>query len=615
MSQAGIVDIEGSHPQIPTMFITNNGTAIPIANTLEILGEVVAAYGVPLQTTGSGSTVTVVAQYASASASSSATHAGLASFNSTQFTVDANGFVTLNGSVVPETITGNTGGPLSPVAGNWNIFGSAVAAGTTPVQTAGSGNTLTVQVQRSQAIASTNATNVGLAAFNSTYFTVDANGFVSINGSAIAETITGNTGGALSPTAGNWNILGTSTAAGSTPVQTAGSGSTLTVQVQKAQAIASTNAANVGLAAFSSAQFIVDANGFVTLNGSGSGETITGDTGGAQSPTAGNWTFTGGTTGLTFAGAASVFTVTGVLVGANGGTGANNVTTATGTILRSNGTAFVPSTATYPNTAGTSGNVLTSNGTNWVSQAPAAASISITGDSGGALTGSAFTITGGTTGLTFSGAGTTETLTGTLGTANGGTNATSFTQTNGIVAYNGTRLVNYAGPQLSSAGIATNTSQPSFFVYMPATTTAVTGDGTQWFLGTVGGQTPTILYDQNSNISNSGGTYLFTVPVTGKYLFQCSLYVLNISVAMTLGNLSFYNFSVGGNFNLISVCNPGVTQGTSNQLSIAGSTIIQGVAGQQWGLSLIISNGLKAATIGGAGAGTYYSYWSGFLIG
>ena len=48
-------------------------------------------------------------------------------------------------------------------------------------------------------------------------------------------------------------------------------------------------------------------------------------------------------------------------------------------------------------------------------------SIDITGDSGGALTGSSFTFTGGSTGLLFSGAGTTETLTGIVNLANGGT--------------------------------------------------------------------------------------------------------------------------------------------------------------------------------------------------
>jgi len=52
-----------------------------------------------------------------------------------------------------------------------------------------------------------------------------------------------------------------------------------------------------------------------------------------------------------------------------GGTGANNAATS-GTLLRGNGTDFVPTTATYPATAGTSGNVLTSDGTNWTSVTP-----------------------------------------------------------------------------------------------------------------------------------------------------------------------------------------------------------------------------------------------------
>ena len=369
MSQAGIIDFIGTHPEIPILFVADVGSAVPIANTIELLGDVVAAHGVPLQTVGSGNTVNFNVQYASAAATSIPGNAGVASFSSTDFSVDANGFVTItaiagatqmgvdastapgtdpvvpdgggvitvtggqvaagttanviqtnslaantytiqiqrssaqaastigangvshfnsafftvdangfvsvSGTGIGQTITGQSGGPLSPTAGNWNIFGASVVAGTSPVATSGAGSTLTVNVQTAQAIASTNATNIGLAAFNSTYFTVDANGFVSINGAAVAQTITGDVGGPLSPTAGNWNILGTSTAAGTTPVQTSGAGSTLTVQVQKSQAIAATNANNVGVAAFDSASFTVDPNGFVSLVGGSSPALLT----------------------------------------------------------------------------------------------------------------------------------------------------------------------------------------------------------------------------------------------------------------------------------------------------------------------------------------------------
>jgi len=214
-----------------------------------------------------------------------------------------------------------------------------------------------------------------------------------------------------------------------------------------------------------------------TFQAGGSTIDITGDSGGALTGT--SFTFTGGTTGITFAGAGTTETLTGTLVVANGGTGAtaltqynvligNNVSAITtvapsatsGVPLISQGAAADPAfgtavvagggsgrttatayavicggtttTAAHQSIAsvGTSGQLLTSNGAGALPtfQTAGSASISITGDSGGALVASAFTFTGGTTGLTFAGAGTTETITGTLVVANGGTGLTSFTQ-------------------------------------------------------------------------------------------------------------------------------------------------------------------------------------------
>lgn len=86
----------------------------------------------------------------------------------------------VSGSTVGKTITGNTGGALSPVAGNWNIFAASTSPGTNPVSTAGSGNTLTVNVQKSQAIAAADITKVGLSNFDSASFSVAATGFVTL---------------------------------------------------------------------------------------------------------------------------------------------------------------------------------------------------------------------------------------------------------------------------------------------------------------------------------------------------------------------------------------------------------------------------------------------------
>lgn len=90
---------------------------------------------------------------------------------------------------------------------------------------------------------------------------------------------------------------------------------------------------------------------------------------------------------------------------------------------------------------GTTGQVLTGvTGADPVFAAPAASSISITGDTGGALVGNAFTFTGGTTGIVFNGAGTTETLGGTLVVANGGTGRATLTN-HGLLVGAGTAAI------------------------------------------------------------------------------------------------------------------------------------------------------------------------------
>jgi len=113
--------------------------------------------------------------------------------------------------------------------------------------------------------------------------------------------------------------------------------------------------------------------------------TFTGNTG---TPFSGNAvTISGGTTGLTFNASTPSLTMTGTLILANGGTSASLTAsnggivystasamailagTATANQILMSGTSSAPSwsTATYPATAGTSGNVITSNGTNFSS--------------------------------------------------------------------------------------------------------------------------------------------------------------------------------------------------------------------------------------------------------
>lgn len=81
-----------------------------------------------------------------------------------------------------QTITVQTGlTPVVPTANNINFNGAVVSAGTNPVRTDGTGvSTMALEVQTASAIASTDATRIGLSAFNSAEFSVDSNGFVSL---------------------------------------------------------------------------------------------------------------------------------------------------------------------------------------------------------------------------------------------------------------------------------------------------------------------------------------------------------------------------------------------------------------------------------------------------
>lgn len=148
-------------------------------------------------------------------------------YSSPNITID-----TAGGGVSVDSFAMQTGtSPVIPTAAGLVTFsGGVVAAGTNPVRTDGTGaNTMVLEVQTSQALAAADATKIGLANFDSASFAVAATGFVTASGTGLGKTITGNTGGALSPTAGNWNIPGNNNAQNGFATYTTGSGSTLTI--------------------------------------------------------------------------------------------------------------------------------------------------------------------------------------------------------------------------------------------------------------------------------------------------------------------------------------------------------------------------------------------------
>lgn len=128
--------------------------------------------------------------------------------------------ITVDNSTAPGT------NPVLPSGGNVTITGGQVVNSSLAnvIQTHSlAANSFAIQIQRSAAVAASDTTKNGVSHFDSTDFSVGAGGFVELATTGAGKTITGDAGGALSPTANNWNILGRS---GS---KTSGSGSTLTV--------------------------------------------------------------------------------------------------------------------------------------------------------------------------------------------------------------------------------------------------------------------------------------------------------------------------------------------------------------------------------------------------
>lgn len=186
MSQVSVFDIESNNPQVPTSFQTDSGIAIPIANILNVSG------GEGIDTSGAGNTLTISGEDATAAASAGLANKGIASFDSDSFVV-TNGFVQLTGggasitSLGVDTSTPPGTDPVVPNIGLITLTGGQVASGTTSnvIRTDSlAANTCTIEIQRSTASVGTNSSVNGVSHFDSSMFSVDGNGFVTLVASA-----------------------------------------------------------------------------------------------------------------------------------------------------------------------------------------------------------------------------------------------------------------------------------------------------------------------------------------------------------------------------------------------------------------------------------------------
>lgn len=176
----------GTDPVLPTAagLITVTGAQVPsgTVGTNVIRTDSLAA-----------NTYTIEIQRSTTAAVSTIADNGVSHFNSGQFTVDANGFVSLAGggqaidSVQVDAATAPGTNPVLPTAAGLIIVtGGQVATGVVGANVIRTdslaANTYTIEIQRTTTSATTNSALNGVSHFNSNHFTVDANGFVSALG-------------------------------------------------------------------------------------------------------------------------------------------------------------------------------------------------------------------------------------------------------------------------------------------------------------------------------------------------------------------------------------------------------------------------------------------------
>ena len=343
-------------------------------------------------------------------------------------------------------LAGNSGGDVGPTAGVINTIGSGSITivgtpGTSTLVTA-----LTGLTAHNVLIGEGNPT-IGLVAPGTAGTVLTSNGptadptFQAVSGSSLD--LTGNSGGAVGPTAGNINTVG----AGSITIVGTPGTSTLTTELTGLTAhnvLLGEGTTTIGLAAPSTAGFVLTSNGattdpsFQSISSSGAAIEFTGNSGGAEVPLAGNFNILG-TGSITTIGTANTETIS--LTGLT----AHNV-------LLGAGTATIGLAA--PSTAGF---VLTSNGASAdpTFQAATGSSLELAGNSGGDVGPTAGVINVvGTGSITVVGNPGTSTLTAQL---------TGLTAHN-VVLGEGTATVGLVAPGTAGFVLTSNgaTSDPSF---------------------------------------------------------------------------------------------------------------------------------------------------------
>lgn len=144
--------------------------------------------------------------------------------------------------------------------------------------------------------------------------------------------------------------------------------------------------------------------------------------------------------------------------------------------------------------------------------------------------------------------------------------------------------------------------QPAFLAILSANVTDVTGDGTAYTV-----LWNSTIFDQNSDFNTSTGT--FTAPVTGRYLFQSTVDVVQLQAATNAGNSVI--ITSNRNYRYAEVNWGAVMTTTGTAYSANGSCLADMDAADTATVSVTVTGGTKTVDVQGS---TPVSRFSGNLV-